>query len=90
MLPKVTFPTRKLELEGGVVELRALSVHEVRQIQEIDDANRSDATGLAISAGVTVDEADEWLSSVPADIAALVVRTILELSGIDEGASKSG
>lgn len=88
-LPRVPFPTRKIELAGGTFEVRGLSVHEVRAIQNIDDADRSDAEALALAADVTADEAAEWFRSVPAAVAAEVITTILELSGITKEFPKS-
>lgn len=88
-LPYVPLPTDVVQVAGQEVKVRGLSRAEVLAIQG-RDYEWSDNYILACGAGVTEEEAREWRNAVPPDVGAAVVDRICELSGLVEGAQKSG
>lgn len=90
--PKVNLPTDTVELpEGQRLEVRGLSRKEALAIQPHyvdEDLNAIDALWLQYGTGATAEQADEWRSNTPAWVVEKVVNRIIELSGLDEDASK--
>lgn len=88
-LPRAAGRTETVTVAGEPVEVRALTLAEVRRIQACDD-DLADATAIALGVGCTTEEATEWLADTPADVAAELMAAIFRLSGLDKEASKSG
>lgn len=89
MLPAVPARTEEIDVSGTQVTVRSLTVSEVRRIQGCD-ADAADALAVSLAVGCTVEEAGAWLATVPADVAFRVMSAVFRLSGLDEGATKSG
>jgi hypothetical protein len=93
--------TKEVDLGEGSVIVRGLSRGEItrakaaasaksgreRQFGEVE--NHFIATGL-VEPEMTVEEVAEWLENAPAGDAVAVIAAIEELSGMSEGADKSG
>lgn len=91
MLPSVPLPTDTVEVAGIEVKVRGLSRAEALRIRDFaGDMDQAENHILACGAGVTELEAAEWRNSVAPDVAGAVVDRICELSGLVEGAQKSG
>lgn len=90
-LPAFPLPRDKVDLAGEQVEVRGLSSYEVAQLAGYA-GDRAGAEVFVLSCGAEMTEADarEWLRTVPAEAAAPLVDRIAELSGLAEGAQKSG
>ena len=90
-LPPFPLLRSSVDLDGHKVEIRALSRAEILQLARFqDDPDAGEDHVLAAGAEIDIDEAREWRRSTPPEIAGLVVDAILELSGLTEGAQKSG
>lgn len=88
-LPDVPLPRDVVVVEDSKVEVRSLSRAEVTKMSGLDyDA----AENWIVSCGAEVDaeEAARWRQSVGPDVAGIVIDRICELSGLVEGARKSG
>lgn len=85
-------PTHKIELEAGTVEVRALSRAEAMKLPQYqgqaDEAEVFILSAAVVDPQFSEDEVRQWRDGSPADEIGLVVDTILELSGLTEGAEK--
>lgn len=92
MLPAVPFKRRKVELADGI----AVEVRELTQEENILLAGMHgdpDAASLFLIARGTdtpEDDARAWRASSPAAAADRITKAVAELSGLMEGAQKSG
>lgn len=78
--------------DGSTVAIRALTRNEVMKAQQLDLVDRD---SLMISLGMTdpkmsVEEVDEWAAGAGAGDLVAVSEAIARLSGLLEGAGKSG
>lgn len=90
-LPVVALPTDVVAVAGAEVKVRGLSRAEALKIQTFTgDLDGAENHILACGTGVTEDEAAEWRANTPPDVAGAIVDRIIELSGLTEGAQKSG
>lgn len=90
-LPSIPLPKDIVEVGGDKVEVRGLSRAEVIKLQTFNgDMDAVENFVLSCGTGVSEDEAKEWRGAVPADEAGNLIDRIVELSGLTEGASKSG
>jgi len=84
---------RDVEVDVGTVRVRGLNRAEVKACKD-KDQNTSEvkiiAAALVDPEGMTEDEVAEWLEDAPAGDYAAVMVAITELSGLFEGADKSG
>lgn len=94
-----TEKTEEVDLGGGSVIVRGLSRGEITRAKAAAKGSRENQIGTVenhmISTGLvepemTVDEVAEWLANAPAGDAVNVLETIQQLSGLSEGAQKSG
>lgn len=83
-LPKGKLETRTVELSGGVVEVRSLTLAESKEIGSLD----GDKVARAIAYATGEPEADvvEWLATAPAGDATKLMTAITEVSGLSEAA----
>lgn len=88
-LPKIGLKRKTVEISGYEVEVRSLTVTEIREIMDADNKDRADAMAIAWGTSSTVEEAEEFLANTGADDAGTLMREILELSGWSAEASKS-
>lgn len=78
-------------LDDDKVEIRRLSRAETIRLSAFSgNVDAAENFVLACGAGVTEDEARAWREKVSPEDAAVVVDAICELSGLVEGAQKSG
>lgn len=83
---------RDVEVDVGAVRVRGLNRDEVKACQDKDGntvENKLLAAGL-VDPELTEDEVAEWLASAPAGDYVRVMEALSELSGLNEGAAKSG
>jgi hypothetical protein len=85
-LPVVPMPTETVKVGDADVTVRGLTVSEVRKVHAAGETN-GDALAVSYGVGCTVDEAQAWLDSTPADVATAVMTAIMRLSGLLEGAA---
>lgn len=90
-LPAFPLPRDKVDLAGEQVEVRGLSAYEVGQLAGFT-GDRAGAEVFVLACGTEMSEADAklWLRTVPPEAAAPIIDRICELSGLAEGAQKSG
>jgi hypothetical protein len=85
-LPKSAAVTGKVELSGGWVEVRGLSIDEVRACMDTEGRTESDIAWIAAATDTPAEEvADWWKSALAGDIQRLL-GAIMETSGMGEGA----
>lgn len=90
-LPAVPLPRDKVDVGGEQVEVRALSRSEVSRLARFaGDNDAAETFVLACGTDLTEEEAQTWRDSVHTDTAGPVIDRICELSGLGEGAQKSG
>lgn len=87
--------TREVPIDGlGVVTVRALSRGEVKRAKaEAGDDDEAEANLISmalVDPVMTPVEVAEWLDGAPAGDSVAVSDAILDLSGMSEGAQKSG
>lgn len=86
--------TREVGTEVGTLIVRALTRDEVKALDKHKDSDDHDLriihAGITDPAGLNLDEVKEWASAVPVSEYLDVLRAINELSGVGEGAAKSG
>lgn len=89
MLPSAPLPEDVVTVAGQEVKVRGLSRTEATRLRGLE-LDAAEIHIVACGAGLTEEEAAEWLGSVLAETAAPVIDRICELSGLVEGAQKSG
>lgn len=93
-LAKRTTKTRDVDIESGTVTVRALTRNEVKALDKHKASDDHDlhilVAGLVDPEGLTLEEVTEWASEVPVGEYLAILQAINELSGVDEGAAKSG
>lgn len=89
-LPIVPLPRDTVEVAGVEVGVRGMSRSEVGRLGELPDYETRENWVLACGAEITEVEAAEWRAATDPETAGLVVDRICELSGLAEGARKSG
>lgn len=91
MLPTPPLRTDIVAVAGVEIKVRSLSRVEALRIAKCDgDMEQAENFILACGANITEEEALEWRSNVGPEVAGPVVDRICELSGLVEGAQKSG
>jgi hypothetical protein len=88
-------PTDEVEIPGvGTVTVRGLSRGEVFAIRKVangdQDVERKTLARAMVEPEFTEDEAGQWQAASPAGELEPVTKRIQELSGLAEGADKSG
>jgi hypothetical protein len=90
-LPVVPLPTDIVAVAGHEVKVRGLSRAEAIKLATFGgDLDLVENFMVACGVGVTDDEAAEWRNTTPPDVVEPVLERIAELSGLVEGAQKSG
>lgn len=78
---------------GGEVRVRGLTRDEALQVQEAEGTAARDNTIIAlgmVEPSLTVEEVALWAQTAPAADSVTISRAVAELSGMGEGAGKSG
>jgi hypothetical protein len=90
-LPVAPLPRDVVRVADEDVPVRGLSRAEAIEVMNRSgDLDKVENWLVACGCDVTEAEAHEWRNSVSADVAGPVVDRIVELSGLSEGARKSG
>lgn len=90
-LPVLPLPTSVVVVGGVEVPIRSLSRAEALRLRTFDgDVEQVENWILACGAGVSEEEAALWRNATDAEAAGVVVDAICELSGLVDGAQKSG
>lgn len=84
-LPKGRINTAKVELSGGEVEIRGLTLGQSRISADLEGMDRVIAA-IVFATGTDKPEVEEWLESVPASDATKLLDAIMNVSGLSEGA----
>lgn len=91
--------TEEVDLGDGTVTVRGLSRGEVTAAKaaakgsresQIDAVENHFIAAALVDPEMTVEEVAEWLENAPAGDAVVVMEAIQALSGMSEGAQKSG
>lgn len=85
MLPKGKMSTRTVELSGGPVEVRSLTIAQSRIAGKLDG---EDSIAAAISFATGTDKSDvlAWLAEAPAGDAKKLLDAITDVSGLSGAA----
>lgn len=78
-----------ITVNGADHDPRALTLPEVRKCRAVD-ADESDVLALSMSYGISLDEARDYFNTTAAGPASAAIAAIFEVSGLTEGAQKSG
>lgn len=90
-LPKSAAVTGKVELSGGWVEVRGLSIAEVRRLYALEGGpQETDPEWIAAATGNTVEEAREWISGALAGDVKRLLGAIWDCSGLGDEARFQG
>lgn len=84
-LPTGRLATRKVELSGGEVEVRALTLAQSRIAGQLEDVERI-VCAVSFSTGTPKEDVEAWLESAPAGDATKILNAIMDVSGLSEGA----
>lgn len=88
---KASEATREVPIADiGIVLVRALSQGEVSRAKDDKDYESALLADALLDPELTQDEARQWLDTAPAGDTVSVMDAIAELSGLKEGAQKSG
>lgn len=93
LLKKRTGETREVEIPGvGTVTVRGLSAGEVKRWKgkSESEVERHVIAAAMVDPVLTLDEVDEWAENAPFGHLVDVIKAVYELSGVSEGAAKSG
>lgn len=83
-LPKVTPPTRTIELSSASITLRGLSRGEaVRMANHGEDVAALEADLISCATDVPMAEAREWHNTAPSADVQKIVEAVISLSGLD-------
>lgn len=80
-LPKGVITTRKVELSGGEVEIRGLTMAQARIAGDLDGVERIVAS-IAFATGTDSPDVEAWLDEAPAGDATKLLNAITEVSGL--------
>ena len=80
-LPKGHLATRKVQLSGGEVEVRALTLTQSRIASDLDGVERIIAS-IVFATGTDKPEVEAWLDTAPAGDATALLNAIVEVSGL--------
>lgn len=84
-LPKGRINTRKVELSGGEVEVRGLTIGQSRIAGDLEGMDRIIAA-ITFATGTDKPEVQAWLEDAPAGDVGKLLDAIREASGLSEGA----
>ena len=88
-LPTAPIPRDEVKIGNEAVLIRGLSRSEVVRIAKMEP-DEAENFVLCCGVGISIEEAAAWRADVPADFASPLIDRICELSGLAEGAQKSG
>lgn len=90
-LPASAQITGKVELSGGWVEIRGLSIAEVRRLSAMEGtADETDPHWIAAATGTPLAEVQEWFPTALAGDVKRLLGAIWNCSGLDDGARFPG
>lgn len=91
-LPSKPLPTGSVSIAGTDVPIRALSRSEVVQLRRFtDNEDEAEPFIVARGAGVSSEEAAEWLASIDVETGGALIEAILDLTRLlDPQAGSTG
>jgi hypothetical protein len=90
-LPTQPIPRDEVKIGNEAVLVRGLSRSEVTQLSKYaGDVDGAENFVVSCGVGISLEEAAQWRDEVDAEFAAPLIDRICELSGLAEGAQKSG
>lgn len=84
-LPKGRINTAKVELSGGEVEVRGLTIKQSNICGELEGTERIIAA-IVFATATDKPEVEAWLEDAPAGDVTKLLDAIMRVSGLDEGA----
>lgn len=89
-LPHVPLPTDVVEVGGVEIKVRGLTRAEAAKVQKLGgDLAEVEIFMIAAATDTSEDDVRAWLAEVPAGAVDVLTTTIVDLSGLGEGAQKS-
>lgn len=93
-LPQVPLHSEMVDVAGTKIEARSLSRAEQlrlgRMTDDPDGVEQAEVSLIAWSTGFSEDEVRAWREETPGGVVGVLVDEIVRLSGMGEGAQKSG
>lgn len=85
MLPKGRIDTAKVELSGGEVEVRGLTIAQSRMAGNLE-GEESICAAISFATGTEKADVKAWLAEAPAGDVTKLLNAITQVSGLSEGA----
>lgn len=90
-LPQIPLHSQMVDVGGTKVEVRSLSRAEQLNLAKMsDDIEAAEVALIAWSTGFAEDEVKTWREDTPGGVVGFLVDEIVRISGMVEGAGKSG
>lgn len=88
MIPRSNIPTEKVELSGGSVEVRGLTVNQMEAVRKLTGAGQN-ILSIAYSTGFPHDDVREWYHSDETSAAdvGILCDAIARLAGLGQDAT---
>lgn len=84
-LPKGRISTLKVELSGGSVEVRSLTIAQSRIAGNLD-GEESIVAAIHYATGTDKSDVEEWVAEAPAGDVTKLLNAITDVSGLSQGA----
>lgn len=85
MIPASVARTQRVDLSGGYVEVRGLSIAEHEHLQALK-GGKQNIQAIAYATGEAYADIESWYDTATAEDVKLITDAIGELSGLDSGA----
>jgi hypothetical protein len=90
-LPQIPLASELVDVAGTDLSVRSLSRAEQLKLAKLtDDVDHAEILLIAWATGFSEDEVRTWREETPGGVVGALVDAIVELSGMREGAQKSG
>lgn len=76
-----------VQLSGGEVKVRPLTVREMRRVQAIKDEETADVVCIAIATGIDESEVRAWIAGATAGDMQKIIKATMHASGIGKDAT---
>lgn len=90
-LPQIPLHSEMVDVGGTKIEVRSLSRAEQLKLAKLtDDVDQAEIVMIAWATGFSEDEVRVWREETPGGIVGALTEAIVDVSGMREGAGKSG
>lgn len=90
-LPQVPLDSEMVDVAGTKIEVRSLSRGEqIRLTKFGDDLDAAEVAMIAMATGFAEDEVRVWREETPGHVVGGLIDEVVRISGLGEGAQKSG